>query len=57
MKKEFWRKEDVAALLGVTSRTVDNEVSRGRITPTRFGRQVRFADAEVQAYLQRARVA
>jgi excisionase family DNA binding protein len=53
----YWRKEDVAALIGVTSRTIENEMTRGHLVPTRFGRTVRFTDDSVQQFLQFSRAA
>ena len=53
----YYRKEQLAVLAGVTTRTVENEMARGHLTPTRFGRQVRFSEDQLQSWLQHCRVA
>lgn len=40
-------KADVANMFGVSSRTVDNWVSRGHLKPTRVGGLVRFSLVDV----------
>ncbi len=47
--------DDVAELLGVSTRTVYTRVAEGALVPTRIGGQVRFHPDDVERYIDRAR--
>ena len=42
--------DDVAALLGVSPRTIRRLVSLGQLRPVYVGRLPRFTEAEIEAY-------
>ncbi len=44
---------DVAALLGVHTRTVRRLIMRGELVARRIGRSVRVSERDLQAYLER----
>jgi excisionase family DNA binding protein len=45
---------DVAAMVGVTSRTIETQVQRGDLKPTRIGnRNVRFTEADIADWVRR----
>jgi excisionase family DNA binding protein len=52
---KYLRKEELAVMAGVTTRTIENEMARGHLTPTRLGRSVRFDEAQVCDWLARCR--
>jgi excisionase family DNA binding protein len=51
LQREFYTREDVAELLRVSLRTVDEWVSGQKITHFRKGRNVRFAREAVAAFI------
>ncbi len=50
---KYLRKEELAVMTGVTTRTVENEMARGHLIPTRLGRSVRFDEPQVHDWLAR----
>lgn len=42
---------EVAVLARVTTKTISNEVSRGHLRRVKFGRSVRFSQADVNDWL------
>lgn len=46
--KTHLTREEVARRWGISTRTVDEAISDGRLTPVRFGRSVRFPLAMVE---------
>lgn len=47
--QKYVSKPDLAAMFGVTPRTIDNWAAEGKIRGYRLGRTVRFSLAEVEA--------
>jgi excisionase family DNA binding protein len=46
--------DDVAAILGVSARTVRRLIASGQLRPVYVGRLPRFTEAEVEAYCSAA---
>lgn len=53
---EWWSTKRAAAYLGITLRTLYRLIDEGRIDAYRFGRVYRLRQADVEAFVQRARV-
>lgn len=49
--EQLLSKKQVAARLGVSTRTVDRIVTTGDLTPIRVRRQIRFTEADLDAYI------
>lgn len=48
-------RKEVAKLAGLSTRSVDEAVALGKLTPTRFGRAVRFLPSDVDRWFTAAR--
>jgi excisionase family DNA binding protein len=47
----LWTKAEVADLARVSERTIQRQVARGLLKAVRVGRQLRFRDVDVDAWL------
>lgn len=57
LSKEFFNKKELAALLGLSVRTVDSWVSERREIPfIKAGRRVVFDRRDINAYIERNKV-
>lgn len=55
MTERLLTKADVAELLGVKARTIDEWVQKGKIPSLKVGRATRFRRAEIEAWLEQGR--
>jgi excisionase family DNA binding protein len=47
----YWTRKQVAARFNVSTRTVDRWILDGKLHPTRIGRTVRIAEADIARFL------
>ena len=52
INEQLMAKTEVAEMLGVTDRTVDNLKIRGEIHPVHVGRSLRFKRSEILRYIE-----
>jgi excisionase family DNA binding protein len=56
LRLELYSVDDVAASLGVSSKTVRRAIASGRLQCFRAGRQLRCTQAQVQIFLASAKI-